>query len=155
MKIEPVRKSAFSVIGREGTTEDGPGFVQRLWNEANEHFAEVAHLAERDENGVPLGFWGAMTDFSRSFRPWEDDFSRGLYLAGVECPADALPPAGWCKWDIPGFVYLKAECGSPSLFADMLKYLHDQRLELVGAVQDYTDPKTGRSYMLFPVGKLL
>ena len=33
----------------------------------------------------------------------------------------------------------------------MLEYLREQKLELVGAVQDFTDPKTGKNYMLFPV----
>lgn len=35
-----------------------------------------------------------MSDFSRSFHPWED-FSKGLYLAGVECSDDAEAPDGW------------------------------------------------------------
>lgn len=29
---------ACTVIGREGSTEEGEGFVQRLWTEANAHF---------------------------------------------------------------------------------------------------------------------
>lgn len=155
MNVETMTKPSFSVIGKEGSTADGPGFVQRLWAEANAHFNEVAPLAKRDENGVPLGFWGAMTDCSRSFRPWEDGFSRGLYLAGVECEDDALAPPGWTKWTVPGFQYLRAECSSPDLFSKMLEYLREQKLELVGAVQDFTDPVTGRNYMLFPIGRLL
>ena len=154
MNIETIIKPAFSVIGREGSTADGPGFVQTLWAEANAHFDQVAHLAKRDENGVPLGFWGTMTDFSRSFRPWEEDFSKGLYLAGVECRDDAVAPEGWARWEIPGFEYLKAECNSPTLFADMLKYLAEQDMELAGAVHDFTDPKTGKNYMLFPIRRL-
>lgn len=151
MNVELISKAEFSVIGREGSTEEGDGFVQRLWAEASACFDEVAHLAKRDENGVPLGYWGAMTDFSRSFQPWDDGFRRGLYLAGVECTDDAEAPEGWAKWTIPGFVYLRAECDSPTLFADMLAYLADRNLELAGAVQDFTDPKTGRNYMYFPI----
>lgn len=151
MNIELISKAEFSVIGREGSTEEGDGFVQRLWSEANARFDEVAHLAERDEKGIPLGFWGAMTDFSGSFKPWEDGFCRGLYLAGVECIEDAEAPEGWVKWTIPGFTYLRAECNSPTLFADMLAHLASQNLELAGAVQDFTDPNTGRSYMYFPI----
>ena len=154
MEMERITRSAFAVIGREGSTADGPGFVQRLWAEANAHFEEVAHLAKQDENGVPLGFWGAMTDLGRAFRPWEEDFSRGLYLAGVECNDDAVAPQGWVRWEIPGFEYLKAECGSPTLFADMLEYLREQGLELAGAVQDFTDPKNGINFMLFPIRRL-
>ena len=154
MNLETIIKPAFAVIGREGSTADGPGFVQWLWAEANAHFNEVAPLAERDGNGVPLGFWGAMTDCSRAFWPWEDGFSRGLYLAGVECRDDAVAPEGWARWEIPGFEYLKAECTSPSLFSDMLKYLAEQGLKLAGAVQDYTESASGRNFMLFPIRRL-
>ena len=154
MNIETITKRAFYVLGKEGSTEDGPGFVRNLWADANAHFCEVAHLARRDEKGFPLGFWGAMTDFSRSFQPWEVDFSRGLYLAGVECTEDAVAPVGWTRWEIPGFIYLKAEGDTPALFADMLRYLREQDLELAGAVQDFTDPTTGRNFMLFPIRRL-
>lgn len=154
MNIDMISKPTFSVIGKEGSTADGVGFIQRLWVEANARFDEIANLAKRDENGIPVGFWGAMTDFSRSFRPWEDGFSRGLYLAGVECEDDVVVPEGWVKWTIPGFEYLRAECTSQTVFADMLEYLKEQGMELAGAVQDFTDPKTGRNYMLFPTKRL-
>lgn len=154
MNIEIFEKPAFTVIGREGSTQDGPDFVGKLWAEANAHFGEVAHLAKRGENGAFAGFWGAMTDFSRSFQPWEVDFSRGLYLAGVECTDDAVAPAGWTRWEIPGFVYLKAACDSPDLFPKMLDYLRQQGLELAGAAQDFTDPISGRNFMLFPIKRL-
>ncbi len=92
MEVKTCIKASFSVIGKEGSTEDGAGFIQRLWDDANAHFGEVATLAGKDENGGMLGIWGAMTDFSRSFRPWEDDFSKGLSLAGAVhdyiCPQD-------------------------------------------------------------------
>ena len=38
MKIEEVYKDSFVVIGKEGSTQDGDGFIQRLWQEANSHF---------------------------------------------------------------------------------------------------------------------
>lgn len=154
MRIETLVKESFAVIGREGSTEDGPGFIQNLWADANSHFSQVAHLAKQDENGSFAGFWGAMSDYSRSFKPWEENFSKGLYLAGVECTADALPPEGWVKWVIPGFVYLRAECDSPTLFQDMLAHLQTQNIPLAGAVQDFSDPETGTSYMYFPIRKL-
>lgn len=154
MRIEQCIKESFAVIGREGSTEDGPGFVQRLWQEANTCFDQVASLAARDENGIPLGFWGVMSDFSHSFRPWEAGFSQGLYLAGVECPADVQPPAGWTKWVIPGFVYLRAECDGDNIFGEMLTHLEQHGITLAGAVHDFTDPKTGKNYMYFPIQKL-
>ena len=55
MNKEKCMKEAFAVIGKEGSTEDGPGFVQNLWTDANTHFAEVAQLAKKDENGK-VGF---------------------------------------------------------------------------------------------------
>ena len=123
MKIENCIKESFSVIGKEGSTEAGPGFVQNLWADANSHFAEVAHLAKKDENGNLIGIWGAMTDFSRSFQPWEDGFRKGLYLAGVECPDDAQPPEGWTRWVIPGYEYLRVECDHEGVFPEMIAYL--------------------------------
>ena len=82
MKINKCVKESFVVIGKEGSTSDGEIFVQELWDNANLHFEEVKHLAKKDENGNIVGIWGAMSDFSRSFNPWED-FNKGLYLAGV------------------------------------------------------------------------
>lgn len=37
-----VRKESFAVIGKEGSTNDGEGFIQKLWDDANGHFDEVA-----------------------------------------------------------------------------------------------------------------
>ena len=96
-----VIKKSFVVIGKEGSTLDGEGFIQKLWDDANSHFGEVAHLAKKDANGGIVGIWGAMSDISRSFKPWEDGFSKGLYLAGVECVDNAEAPDGWTKWIIP------------------------------------------------------
>lgn len=154
MKPETHIKESFTVIGKEGSTKDGPGFVRRLWADANGHFPEVSHLAKRDEQGNLVGIWGAMTDFSRTFQPWEENFSRGLYLAGVECEDDALVPEGWTKWVIPGFEYLAVECDSETVFTDMIAWMKEKRIPLAGAVQDFTCPKTGKSYMLFPLRKL-
>ena len=144
MRIEKVSKDSFVVIGKEGSTRDGDGFIQRLWQDANTHFDEIADLAKRDESGNLVGVWGAMTDFSRSFRPW-DDFNRGLYLAGAECRDDAEAPEGWVKWVIPAY---------DQTFAEMLKYMNGNNLALAGAVNDFTDPKTGKNYMYFPIRKL-
>ena len=95
-----------------------------------------------------------MSDFSRSFRPWRENFSQGLYLAGVECELDAQPPKGWTKWVIPGFAYLRVECDRETIFSEMIAYLQEKQISLVGAVQDFTCPQTGKNYMLFPIRKL-
>ena len=52
-----VIKKAFVVIGKEGSTLDGAGFIQKLWDDANSHFGEVAHLAKKDANGVYIMFY--------------------------------------------------------------------------------------------------
>ena len=154
MKIEKCVKASFSVIGKEGSTLDGPGFIQRLWADANAYFGEVRPLAKADETGNLAGIWGAMSDLSRSFRPWEDGFSRGLYLAGVECVDDAEAPEGWTKWIIPGFEYLRAECEGENTFSEMLDYLDRNQIPLAGAVHDFTCPVSGKNYMLFPIRKI-
>ena len=152
--MERIVKPAFAVIGMEGATTDGPGFIAALWEKANARFGEVAHLAKSNEDGSLAGIWGAMTDLSRSFLPWEDGFTKGLYLAGVEVRDDAQPPEGWTRWDIPGFEYVRVENNAPDVFPRTLEKLAEQDLTLVGAVHDFTDPATGKGYMCFPIRKL-
>lgn len=154
MKIEKCIKEAFAVIGKEGSTLEGSGFVQRLWAEANGNFGEIAHLAKKDAQGNLVGIWGAMSDLSLEFQPWEDNFSKGLYLAGVECTEDAQPPAGWTKWQIPGYEYLAVECTEADTFSRMIGWLKENNIPLAGAVHDFTCPKTGKGHMFFPIRKL-
>lgn len=154
LKPETCVKPAFTVIGREGSTADGPDFVATLWAEANAHFAEVQDLALRDENGDFVGFWGAMSDLSRSFAPWEDNFTRGLYLAGVECAADAVPPAGWTRWRIPGFEFLRVKSEGMATFTEMMAWMEEHGLSLAGAALDFTCPKTGENYLFCPIRRL-
>lgn len=66
---------------------------------------------------------------------------------------DAIAPDGWTKWVIPGFDYLRVECEEKDTFNKMIEYISQQNLSLVGAVQDFTDPKNGKNYMLFPIKK--
>lgn len=94
-----------------------------------------------------------MSDFSRSFQPWEE-FRKGLYLAGVECEDNAEAPKGWTKWIIPGYEYLYAESENDHTFSDAIQYLKDHNLPLAGAVHDFTCPQTGKNYMFFPVRRL-
>ena len=153
MVVKKCIKESFVVIGKEGSTLDGDGFIQRLWASANSHFEEVQHLAKRDTNGNIVGIWGAMSDFSRSFNPWED-FNKGLYLAGVECYDSAEAPSGWTKWTVPGYEYICVACEDDDTFSRAIKYLKDNAIPLVGAVHDFTSPQTGKNYMFFPIRKL-
>ena len=141
---------SFSVIGKEGSTNDGPDFIAHLWEDANTHFSEIAHLAKLDEDGVPIACWGVMTDFSRRFLPWEN-FRYGLYLAGVECIDEAEAPGGWTKWTLPSFDFLCAENNEPDSFSKALAQLLTDGYALAGAVQEMTYPKTGMSMLCFPI----
>lgn len=155
MEIKRYIKNIFSVIGKEGSTNDGDGFIQRLWEEANSHFAEVEHLAKRNEAGNLVGIWGAMSDFSHSFRPWEEDYSKGVYLAGVEVVDEAVAPEGWVKWRIPGYEYLCVKCTEEDIFSKVIAYIQEHEMELAGAVHDFNCPEeNGQGYMFFPIRKL-
>lgn len=155
MEINKCIKESFSVIGKEGSTNDGNGFIQKLWQDANENFSEVEHLAKKDSRGNILGIWGAMSDFTHSFKPWEDNFSKGLYLAGVEVNNDAIPPNGWTKWTIPAYEYIYVKCEEDDIFSKVIEYLKDNNLQLVGAVNDFNCPEeNGQLYMFFPIRKL-
>ena len=152
MSVEKTVKPGFTVIGMEGSTEDGEGFIQNLWAEANARFAEIAHLCKRKADGSFAGFWGAMTDFSRSFQPW-DGFARGLYLAGAECADDAEPPEGWTKWTVPAFEYLRF-AQDEYAFGQAAEYVKEKGLPFAGAAHDYIDPSTGKGYICIPIRKL-
>lgn len=154
MEIKHIVKPSFSIIGKEGGTNEGEGFIQRLWEDANAHFEQVQSLAKKDEQGNLVGIWGAMSDFSRGFAPWEEGFTKGLYLAGVECRDDAAPPEGWTKWTVPGFEYLSVEAAGPETFQQMIQYIEEKGLKLAGAAHDFTCPSTGKGYMLFPIKRI-
>ncbi|GLC30626.1 GyrI-like domain-containing protein [Clostridium omnivorum] len=154
MEVQRCTKECFSVIGKEGSTNDGNEFIEKLWADANSHFNEVAELAKKDEKGNLLGIWGAMSDLSHSFKPWEDNFTKGLYLAGVEVIDDAEAPKGWVKWTIPSYEYIYVKNENAATFADVIKYLSENDIQLVGAVHDFNCPETGQGYMFFPIRKL-
>lgn len=154
MEIMRCTMPSFAVIGKEGSTEDGVDFIAGLWADANAHFDQVAHLAQKNEHGQLAGIWGAMSDPSRSFQPWEDHYTRGLYLAGVQCGIDQLPPEGWIKWVIPAYEYLYVENNEKNTFEQMLWYMEQNDFSLVGAVHDFVCPETGKNFMFFPIRKM-
>lgn len=154
MKIKRCTKESFVVIGKEGSTLEGNGFIQKLWDNANSNFNEVAHLAKKDKDGNILGIWGAMSDLSHSFNPWENNFSQGVYLAGVECNNDAEAPENWTKWVVPAYEYLYVESEGMDTFPKMIEYLNENNISLEGAVHDFKCPKTGKWYMFFPIKRL-
>jgi predicted transcriptional regulator YdeE len=156
MEIKKCVKETFNVIGKEGSTDDGTGFIQKLWENANSHYHEIETLVKKDEKGNPVGFWGAMSDFSRQFNPWEN-FSKGLYLAGAEVVDNAEAPERWIKWTIPSyeFLYVKVENGYGNAFSFLINHLRENDIKLAGAVHDFTNPKeNGQQYIFAPIKKL-
>lgn len=152
MEINRCIKESFSIIGKEGSTRDGEGFIKRLWKDANACFGEISALAKRDENGNVLGIWGAMSGFDRDFSPWEDNFTKGLYLAGVESADGAEAPEGFVKWTLPSAEYLYVKAESPLTFAQVNEYMRENGIALAGAVHDYFCPEEkGQAYLFFPV----
>lgn len=86
MKLKKCIKDAFAVIGKEGSTLEGQGFIQRLWADANAHFAQVQPLTKKDEDGNLVGIWGTMSDFP-------DHTNRGKKTSAKAC---TLPV--WNVW---------------------------------------------------------
>ena len=158
MEIKIIDLPMITVIGKEGLCTTGKNIVQQLWQEANSHFNEVAALGMKNSDGTYVGFWGAMSDESRSFRPWTHQFTRGLYLAGVETYADAIVPEGWTKWIIPARKYMVVDV-EPNRYNEIFdevinNTISEKGMKLAGAVCDYTEPATGKNKLFFPVESL-
>jgi len=156
MDIKRLKVASFTVIGKLGSTNDGMGFVQRLWQDLNEHFHEIKHLALKDETDDYVGFWGLMSDFNMDYMPWKN-FKEGYYLAGVEVSHEVTPPKGWTKWVYPGFEYAVVQVDDEyqACMAEGLDYLKAHQLELAGAIVDFMDPKAnGQPYIYFPTKKI-
>lgn len=160
MKINYCERPSFTVIGKAVlvTHSAKPSWAQDIWKEANSHYSEVASLAKLAKDGQPVGFWGAMSNKSMSFDPWESNFSEGYYLAGVEAKDDAVAPAGWTAWRIPSFafVYVAVNNDYGLVFDTIInKYLPDNQLKLAGAVQEFNNPQeNGQMYLFFPIERL-
>lgn len=154
MEIKKIIKESFSVIGKLGSTKDGEHFIKELWENANINFNEISCLAKKDTNNNIVGIWGLMSDFSQSLNPWEDNFTKGLYLAGVEVDNEIKEIEGWVKWTVPSFEYLVVKSSTDSVFSDTIKYIKLNNMNLVAAVFDFTDPILNENYMYFPIRKI-
>ena len=67
---------------------------------------------------------------------------------------DAEVPDGWTKWVVPGYEYLAIENRRADTFSRMVDYFRENGVKLVGAVQEFTDPKTQQEYLYFPIRAL-
>ena len=144
-----------AIIGKEGLCTKEKNTAQDLWRQANSDFREIADLGMKNADGSFVGFWGAMSDETLSFLPWTDDFSRGLYLVGVEVYEDTPVPDGWVKWVMPARKYLVTEV-HPENYRELFEYvikslIPELGLRLAGAVCDFTEPSTGQNKLFFPV----
>ena len=157
MEIKEIRLPSFTVIGKEGSTYQCADIVPKLWQQMDNDFSQVWPLAIKDENGKIDHSWGLMSDLNHQLLPWSDNFSKGLYLAGVEVEKDCEVPQGWTKWNIPERTYMVMEIPDGQYQKTFKKgidfQLYYRRYKLVGAVCDYTDLKTGKNYLYFPVEK--
>lgn len=149
---------SFSVIGKETSSIKGKNTSKEARDLTNQHFDEVKNLAQKDKHGQFVGFWGLMSSEKRDLSPWEDNFSKGLYLAGPQVSKDSIAPEGWVKRDVPerDYVYVEIENLSEymNIFSSYVYFLLAfNRYELVGAAFDYTSPTDGKNYIYFPVKK--
>lgn len=153
MEFNKIIKNSFCIIGKLGATNHKNFNIKLLWDNANIHFDEISHLAKKDSNANISGFWGAMSSFDMNFMPWENNFSQGFYLAGVEVDDNNLPPKGWTKWTLPSFEFLtlKIENSYTKTFDQGLSYIKNKNLKLVGAIQDFINPQSGENYIYFPI----
>ena len=144
-----------AIIGKEGLCTKEKNVVQNLWQQANSNFSDIANLGMKNADGSFVGFWGAMSDETMSFLPWTDDFSRGLYLAGIEVYEDTAVPEGWVKWVMPSRRYLVTEI-QPENYGEIFGHvinslIPELGMKLAGAVCDFTEPATGQNKLFFPV----
>ena len=144
-----------AIIGKEGLCTKEKNVVQNLWQQANSNFRDIADLGMKNADGSFVGFWGAMSDETLSFLPWTDDFSRGLYLAGIEVYENTSAPDGWAKWVLPARKYIVTDV-APENYGETFRNVIDRLIpklgmKLAGAVCDFTEPADGQNKLFFPV----
>ena len=156
-KYEIIDLPEIAIIGKEGLCTKEKNVVQDLWQQANSNFNDIADLGMKNADGSYAGFWGAMSDETMSFMPWTDNYSKGLYLAGIEAYEDTPVPAGWVKWVMPARKYLITEVSLGSYeetFRNVINHLIPELgMKLAGAACDFTDPATGKNKLFFPVAE--
>ena len=155
MKYEMIDLPQIAIIGKEGLCTKEKNAVQDLWRQTNSDFGEIADLGMKNADGSFVGFWGAMSDETMTFMPWTDDFSRGLYLAGIEVYEDTPAPDGWVKWVMPARKYIVTDV-TPESYGETFRYvihrlIPELGMKLAGAVCDFTEPATGQNQLFFPV----
>ena len=151
MEFEIVKKSSFSVIGKEGSgpLENATNWIQPLWPALNREIAGLMPLVKQ-----PPVAWGAMQNLKRDFSPW--DSKGGLYLAGLEVENTAEAPENCTKWTIPAQTYAVVKTtleAMPQVYSQMPDLLAAQGQMLCAAVQErYPNPQNPTQIELwFPI----
>lgn len=144
-----------AIIGKEGLCTKEKNIVQDLWKQVNSNFSDVADIGMKNADDSFVGFWGSMSNETMSFMPWTEDFSRGLYLAGIEVYENTAAPDGWVKWIMPARKYLVTEV-APESYGETFRFVIDHLIpelgmKLAGAECDFTEPATGQNKLFFPV----
>lgn len=98
----------------------------------------------------PLVLYGVMSGFSRTFTPWTDGFSRGLYLAGAQVLPDFAAPDGWTRWELPTMECLCTP-QHPDAIAQMMAHLKAEGLTLAAAIQERAEMADGVEMLCFPI----
>jgi len=157
MKYELIHKGSFRVIGVEGSTKDGAGFIPKLYESLRRGSQEIECLIKKNSDGTVDGTYGLMSDFSHSLKPWENNFSAGLYLAGYELKDEVEEiPEGWTVWRVKeqDYLFVKLEEGDEyqKVFSDFVSYRIPFELKsLSGAVFDFYSAEKKQTCLLFPV----
>ena len=140
MTMKYRHKESFAVIGKAG---QGPAdrpheWITPLWGEANAHFREIADIVRKNDDGSPLGIWGAMNDIGEGNMRWG---AEGKYMASAEADVGAAPPEGWAKWIIPAQTYLVADCTMETYGEVYGRITNDPAINIVGTVHErYPEP---------------
>ncbi|WP_020616363.1 GyrI-like domain-containing protein [Paenibacillus daejeonensis] len=159
MSVQIVDKISFTVIGKlgQGLAAEGPKWIPTLWQEAEHKFEEIQNLVKLDEEGNPVGLWGAMSDIAERFDRWTN---QGKYLAGCEALDHCVAPPGWARWIIPSYKYAVIPCNQDTYqrqFNYMInEYLPSNGYSIVGAVHEHykSNETNGNLYLYFPIHKL-
>ena len=134
-------KDSFSVIGKagQGPANNPHEWITPLWDDANSHYTEVSELAVKGEGGAP-SIWGVMNDVTGSNKRWDDD--SGMYMAGCETDANAVPPAGWTKWVVPAQTYIVVETTMDAAYGEAFaEVTNDPNISIIAAVHErYPQP---------------
>ena len=147
MNVAYIYKDTFAVIGKagQGLADNPQAWILPLWSQFDANFSEIIGVIRRNENGMPVGVWGAMNDVDESNKRWGENATgepaQGKYMAGCEADIDAQPPAGWTKWIIPAQTYMTVKCTMAAYDDVFSKIVNDPDIQIVGTVHErYPDP---------------